>query len=346
MVLSKENANQIVQWYQANKRKMPWRDVNNPYYTWISEIMLQQTRIEAVMDYYQRFIIELPTLKDLAEVSDDRLLKLWEGLGYYSRAKNLKKSAVMVMENYNGQLPNDFDLLKKLPGIGDYTAGAIASIAYNLKAPAVDGNVLRVLTRFNENPIDIRDNKVKEIFANEIKPIIPNEAGDFTQGIMELGETVCLPNTMPLCEKCPLKKDCKSYAHQTQMQFPVISPKPDKKIEEKTVLIVKCGEEFCITKRPLDVLLGGLYEFLTLDGYKKQNEINDCLSQIGFQVKSIKKIEKATHIFTHIKWEMHGYLVEVENKIENNQYIFASNDDLVANYAIPSAYAKYKKYIE
>lgn len=236
-------------WYEKNKRSLPWRDESTPYHVWISEIMLQQTRVEAVKGYYARFIEALPEIKDLAECPEERLLKLWEGLGYYNRVKNMQKAAREVMEFYDGKLPADYEKLLSLSGIGSYTAGAVASIAYGISKPAVDGNVLRVITRITENPSDILKQSTKREMEKNLEKIMPVHApGAFNQSLMELGATVCVPNGMAKCECCPVAEFCMARAHDTVLEYPKKAAKKPRKIEEKTVLIIQNGPRICHTK--------------------------------------------------------------------------------------------------
>jgi len=214
-------------WYEKNERSMPWREEPTPYHVWISEIMLQQTRIEAAKSYYERFTKRLPDVESLAAISEEELLKLWEGLGYYNRARNLQKAAQILVERYDGCLPAEYDLLLEFPGIGSYTAGAIASIAYGVSAPAVDGNVMRVTMRYLNCCDDISKQSVRKEMERSIMEVIPGEKpGTFNQALMELGEVICIPNGMPLCDACPLADACQGKKCQTQLQLPV---KPIKK---------------------------------------------------------------------------------------------------------------------
>ena len=253
-------------WYRANKRDLPWRRDKEPYHVWLSEIMLQQTRVEAVKGYYARFLDALPTIGHLAVCDDDSLHKLWEGLGYYSRVRNLKKAAIKIMEEHGGVFPGEYEAIWALPGIGDYTAGAICSICFDKKEPAVDGNVLRVVSRILEDatPIDLPAQKKK---VNQLlKAVYPDEAGEFTQALMELGATLCGPNWKPRCEECPCKDFCGGAIHGTAEQFPVKSPKKEKRVEEKTVFILSCDGRYALRKRPDPGLLAGLWEFPNVPG--------------------------------------------------------------------------------
>ena len=251
----------IVKWYQEQKKILPWKQDKEPYHIWISEIMLQQTRIEAVKKYYTRFMKELPTIQHLAKVSDEKLLKLWEGLGYYNRARNLKKAAIQIEENYKGQMPTSYAELLNLSGIGEYTAGAIASISYQEKVPAVDGNVLRVVSRVIASKDDVLLPETKKRITKKLLEIMPDESGDFNEGLMELGEKICLPNTIPLCEKCPIQQFCIANKEKLTNEIPVRIKKQKRKVEKRTVFIVKYKDEIAIRKREKTGILANLYEF-------------------------------------------------------------------------------------
>ena len=251
----------IVKWYQNQEKTLPWKQDKEPYHIWVSEIMLQQTRVEAVKKYYTRFMEELPTIQDLANVSEEKLLKLWEGLGYYTRAKNLKKAAIQIIEDYQGKMPTSYIELLKLAGIGEYTAGAIASISYKEKVPAVDGNVLRVISRVIASKEDVLLPETKRKIAKELLQIMPEEAGDFNEGLMELGEKICMPNTIPLCEKCTIQEFCIAKKENLTAELPVRIKKQKRKIEKKTVFILKYKEEIAIRKRGKTGILANLYEF-------------------------------------------------------------------------------------
>lgn len=251
----------IVKWYQEQEKILPWKQDKEPYHIWISEIMLQQTRIEAVKKYYTRFMKELPTIQHLAKVSDEKLLKLWEGLGYYNRARNLKKAAIQIEENYKGQMPTSYAELLNLSGIGEYTAGAIASISYQEKVPAVDGNVLRVVSRVLASKDDVLSPETKKRITKKLLEIMPDESGDFNEGLMELGEKICIPNTIPLCEKCPIQQFCIANKEKLTNEIPVRIKKQKRKVEKRTVFIVKYKDEIAIRKREKTGILANLYEF-------------------------------------------------------------------------------------
>ena len=339
----------LLYWYQGAARDLPWRRDPTPYHVWISEIMLQQTRVEAVKGYYERFLDAFPTVDALAAADDDRLNKVWQGLGYYSRARNLQKAARLIVERYQGEMPKTYDELRALPGIGDYTAGAIASIAYGLRVPAVDGNVLRVLARVSGSREDIALQETKNRFRLSLAPIVPAWAGDFTQAMIELGATVCVPNGAPLCESCPLYADCKARCEGLIDELPVKSAKRARRTEDRTVLLIRDGGRTALHKRPPRGLLSGLFELPNVDGFLSEAQVLDFVRKIGFDPLRIQKLEDAKHIFTHIEWHMIAYDVTVTPEfdgLDGVEGIFlVTNDDLHANYAIPSAFSAYTKYL-
>lgn len=331
----------LLEWYDANARVLPWRSEPKPYYVWVSEIMLQQTRVEAVKGYFARFIKELPDVATLAEAKEDELLKLWEGLGYYNRARNLQAAAKTIMEEYNGRLPEEHKELQKLKGIGSYTAGAIASIAYGKPVPAVDGNVLRVMKRLAGSYDDILKASVKTDLEKALTKIMPKRAGAFNQAIMDLGAMVCLPNGKPLCEECPLQKYCVAYKKNIVMEIPVKTPKKNRKIEEKTILVLEYEGKFALHKREDRGLLAGLWEFPNISGKIKKESLMEIVEEENFIVK---ELGESKHIFSHIEWRMIGYYIHLSKKT-NKDYIWASREELVKQYAIPSAFSAYVQEI-
>ncbi len=345
----------LLAWYDGNRRILPWREDPTPYRVWISEIMLQQTRVEAVKPYFDRFQRELPDVESLALVEEERLLKLWEGLGYYNRARNLKKAAIQVMEEHGGKLPGDYAALLKLPGIGSYTAGAIASIAFQIPVPAVDGNVLRVISRLRTDEADILEPAVKKRVEAELLAIMPKDRpGDMNQALMELGATVCIPNGAPKCEGCPWNPICEANAKGCQQDFPKKTPKKPRKIEQKTILVIQDGKRAAIRKRPSRGLLAGLYEFPSLEGHKSMEEITLYLKEQGLQPLRLKPLEASRHIFTHIEWDMIGYAVRVDElepiKKQKNtlseEVIFLEPGETQERYPIPTAFGAYTKYLD
>ena len=241
----------LIKWYASHPKDLPWRRDPTPYHVWISEIMLQQTRIEAAIPYYERFVSEIGDVYALAAVEDEKLMKLWQGLGYYSRARNLKAAAQIICERYGGELPAEVSELKSLPGIGDYTAGAISSIAYGNPTPAVDGNVLRVMMRLFAEEDDVLSAKTKTRVTGELQGIYPSgaEAGMFTEALMELGELVCIPNGDAHCEECPIREYCEAFHSGRVGELPVRNAKKERRVEERTVLLLCCRGKYAITKR-------------------------------------------------------------------------------------------------
>lgn len=344
----------LLEWYEKEKRELPWRSNKNPYYIWISEIMLQQTRVEAVKGYFYRFMKELPTIEALAYVSEEKLLKLWEGLGYYNRARNLKKAAVVVMEEYHGNLPEDYEALLRLPGIGSYTAGAIASIAYGIPVPAVDGNVLRVTKRLSAGYEDISKDKVKKEMERELQECMPTDrAGDFNQALMELGAMVCIPNGMPFCEKCPVASFCLAKQRNVVMDLPVKAKKKERITEEKTVLVLHYKNNYAIQKRGEKGLLAGLYELPNFEGIYKEDRVEEYLWEHGILIDRIEQIGNAKHIFTHKEWHMVGYFIEISSISEiskeaesfQGKLQWVSKEQMEESYALPSAFEVYKRKI-
>ncbi|MBD5455557.1 MAG: A/G-specific adenine glycosylase [Lachnospiraceae bacterium] len=335
----------LLTWYDRQRRVLPWREDPVPYHVWVSEIMLQQTRVEAVKPYYDRFMKSLPDIEKLAIAEEEILLKLWEGLGYYNRVRNLNKAAVEIMEKYGGNMPEDYEDLLKLPGIGSYTAGAIASIAYGKPVPAVDGNVLRVLARLRCDDRDIMQQWVKKKIEEELAVVIPKERpGDFNQALMELGAVVCIPNGEPACGKCPWEDICMAHQKGVETQFPVKSGKKSRKVEEKTVLIIRDENKAALQKRPSKGLLAGMYEFPNIEGHLSEKEVLAWLKEIGLSVIRIEPLTESRHIFTHKEWHMIGYSVrvdELDRGDTNSGLIFVEQNEAKDKYPIPSAYSAY-----
>lgn len=337
----------LLAWFQANRRILPWREDPQPYKVWVSEIMLQQTRVEAVKPYFERFVTELPTIRDLAECEEERLLKLWEGLGYYNRVRNMQIAARTLMEEYGGELPADYDQLLKLKGIGHYTAGAIASIAYGIPVPAVDGNVLRVITRVTEDHTDIMKQSFKTLMEESLRETMPRDAASaFNQALMELGATVCGPNGAPDCECCPLKELCIAGKKGTAMEYPVKSKAKKRRLEDRTVFVIQDGSKVILNKRPKRGLLAGMYEFPNVEGHLSEEEALEYVKNLGLAPVRILRLEEAKHIFSHIEWHMDGYVVKVAQLEEDDSgLLFLEAEDCLANYPVPSAFERYKKYI-
>ncbi|MBQ9503759.1 MAG: A/G-specific adenine glycosylase [Lachnospiraceae bacterium] len=389
--MKKEEISALIAWYEKNKRDLPWREDPSAYHVYVSEIMLQQTRVEAVKAYYLRFLTELPDIEALAAVREERLLKLWEGLGYYSRAKNLKKTAEIVVRDYKGKLPEEAPELRKLPGIGDYTAGAVSSIAYKKAEVAADGNVFRVFARFRGDERNITEDKTRRAVREELKAALraadlePERYGIFNQAVMDLGAVVCLPAGAPLCEKCPLNSSCRAHADKKESSLPVKTAPKKRRTEKRTVLILFWGERILIRKRPDTGLLAGMYEFPNLEGHLSEQEVRLALEKIekgmsaaadeaqkicpdlrkeqsgvwpGMEEIEILRLPRARHIFSHIEWDMEGYLIRFPANSANapgspntpaagksfaGEAIWACREELSENYSIPTAFKVYTR---
>lgn len=339
-------AKPLLTWYDSGRRILPWREDPTPYHVWLSEIMLQQTRVEAVKPYYDRFICRLPDIESLASVEEEELLKLWEGLGYYNRARNLKKSAIQISTEYGGKMPEDYDKLMELTGVGSYTAGAIASIAFGKPVPAVDGNVLRILSRLRADDRDIMDTKVKKAIEEELRAVIPRERpGDFNQALMELGATVCVPNGSPKCGQCPWKEICQAKRQGNASEYPKKRAKKARSIEKKTVLLIQYEQRIALNKRPSEGLLAGMYEFPSIEGHQEEKKVIAYLKRLGVMPLRIRRLEPAKHIFTHKEWHMTGYYIRVDDLTGMGEYVFVDPAEIKNKYPVPSAYAAYMKLI-
>ncbi|MCC8137740.1 MAG: A/G-specific adenine glycosylase [Clostridiales bacterium] len=392
--LLKQIQQPLMRWFDGNARVLPWREhpctegtgregqpeqilPDRAYAVWVSEIMLQQTRVEAVKPYYTRFMDALPDIRALADCPEDRLLKLWEGLGYYSRVRNMQKAARVVVEEYGGRLPETLEELMRLPGIGSYTAGAIASIAYGQAVPAVDGNVLRVLSRIVENGEDISKQSVKKDAEEALQAVMPrnsrsgsdaqddqqaekthsqrlsrNLPGTFNQSLMELGALICVPNGFPACECCPVRHLCRAAADGRQTEYPLKAKKKPRRIEERTVLVIRDSSHAALHRRPPHGLLAGLYELPNWEGHLTQNEALRRVSQSGFSPIRIRPLPDAKHIFSHVEWHMTGYLVLVEDREnpaeageKDGGMLFLEPEVIRREYSIPSAFTVYMQEI-
>lgn len=329
----------LLEWYRDNARKLPWREDPTPYHVWISEIMLQQTRVTAVLPYYTRFMEEVPDVAALAGLPQERLMKLWQGLGYYSRARNLQTAAQQVMERHGGVFPADYDSIRALKGVGDYTAGAICSIAFGLPAPAVDGNVLRVVTRITGDSRDITVPAVKRDITEALRAVMPrNAAGDFTQALMELGATVCLPNGAPLCGRCPARTFCTARLEDRTAQLPVKAPKKARRVEQRTVWLIFFDHRVALRRRPERGLLAGLWEYPHEPGDLPPEDWGFTgPGEFGCTAK---------HIFSHIEWHMTARILRVETPDLPEGWVWASRQDLQERYAVPSAFEAMAHLVE
>ena len=352
----------LLQWYDYNRRILPWREEPTPYHVWVSEIMLQQTRVEAVKGYYDRFLTRLPDIAALAAAEDEELLKLWEGLGYYNRVRNMQKAAHVIVEQHGGEMPADYEKLRALPGIGDYTAGAISSIAFGLPYPAVDGNVLRVMSRIACSEEDIAKEQTKKKLKEDLTVILPERVGDYNQSLMELGAVVCLPNGKPLCGQCPVVHLCRAFQAGREMQLPVKAAKKERRIEKRIVYLLSCDGRFLLHRRKPEGLLAGMWEFpnvLELEGISEGKAPEGTLA--------VTKRKKAKHIFSHVEWHMEGLWMEAEQSdggvperliammcrltgekepaAEEDGWIFASPEEIKEKYPMPSAFEAYCKEV-
>ena len=333
-------AGALLPWYDAHVRDLPWRRDPSPYRVWVSEIMLQQTRIEAVKGYFDRFLAALPTVRDLAAAPEETVLKLWEGLGYYSRARNLHKAAKVIVERYGGELPADAAALRALPGVGDYTAGAVASIAFGLPEPAVDGNVLRICARLTCCPDSIGDAAVKAFFREGLRAQYPAQrCGDFTSALMELGETVCLPGT-PDCDACPLVGLCRACETGRQTDFPVMPEKRPRKIQDRTVFILEHAGQAALVRRPDKGLLAGMWELPNVEGTLSEAEVLARAAAWGCAPVSAAPCGEAVHIFTHLEWHMTGWRIQCANPPE--RFAWTTPAQRADTYAVPAAFRAYK----
>ena len=340
MILPKDLADLLLPWYRANRRPLPWRETSDPYRIWISEIMLQQTRVEAVKPYYFRFLKALPDIHALSACPEDQLLKLWEGLGYYSRARNLQKAAKMIMEEYDGRFPHDPELVRSLPGIGAYTAGAICSICFGLPIPAVDGNVLRVCSRLTASREDVSLIPVKKSITEALIPCFPdNNCGDFNQALMELGATICIPRGTPQCAVCPLASICLSQKGDLWREIPVLIPKKARQREEVAVFILRCEDRYALHKRPKTGLLAGLWEYPTISGPITPQQALDQAAAWNCAPTALLKITEHEHVFTHREWHMTGY--EITCTVMSDQFRWANLQELEEVYSLPSAFRKF-----
>jgi len=338
--LPKEFTEPLLQWYRANARDLPWRHTRDPYRIWVSEIMLQQTRVAAVLGYYARFLEAFPSVEALAGAPEEQLMKLWEGLGYYSRARNLQKAAKMVVER--GGFPDTYAGLLELPGVGDYTASAIAVAAFNRREAAVDGNVLRVVTRITDCHEDILDARVKKNIRAQLQSVMPEKEEDiriFCQATMELGATVCVPNGAPKCDACPVRDLCHGHKRGTAEVLPVKKARKDRKTEEKTVFLMVKDGKVALRKRGETGLLAGLWEFPNVAGSLTEEIAPEVVRAWGLESREWRNKLTAKHIFTHVEWHMTGYTLEVSGE-DTEGFVWVDANGL-REHAVPSAFARY-----
>ncbi len=329
----------LLDWFYKNRRSLPFRNDPTPYHIWISEIMLQQTRMTAVLPYYERFIKELPTPAALAGCDTDRLHKLWEGLGYYSRADNLKKAAGVICSQFGGELPGDYNALLSLPGIGPYTAGAIASISFGIPVPAVDGNVLRVFSRLYNDRADISLAVTKGRVTERVLKEMPNDkAGDFNQALMELGALLCVPGE-PKCSQCPLRDLCIANAAGTAASLPAKTEKKPRRIQPVTAFLIRSPKGLLLQKRPPSGLLKGMWQPYTEERVLNENDALAFIQQFLPGAVLTAPLPPAKHIFTHIEWHLNGWSAETDTAPEIPGTIWTHTPE---DYAIPNAFRAYK----
>lgn len=324
-------------WYSGAKRDLPWRQTRDPYAIWVSEVMLQQTRVEAVLGYYRRFLAALPTVEALAAADDGLLHKLWEGLGYYSRVRNMKRAARFIAEECGGCFPDSYEALLALPGVGPYTAGAVASIAFGLPEPAVDGNVLRVTARLlaMEESVDLPP--VRTEIRRRLAAVYPDGAcGIFTQALMELGATVCLPNGAPRCAVCPMAGQCAAHRQGRETDFPVRAPKRQRRREDRTVFMLSCGGRYALERRPNAGLLAGLWQFPNAAGRLTPQEALEWAARAGLCPRELTRSLDRTHIFTHIQWDLRCYFIECGAAAE--PFCWMTPDQIENRAALPTAF--------
>lgn len=335
----------LIPWYEAHKRELPWRQDREPYHVWLSEIMLQQTRVEAVKEYYRRFVTALPTIPDLAEAPEEQILKLWEGLGYYNRVRNLQKAAQTICAEYTGVFPSEYAQIRSLSGIGDYTAGAIASICFDAPTPAVDGNVLRVYSRLLADDANIDLQTTKKHITRKLQETYPRKnPGIATQALMELGATVCVPNGAPRCDVCPVAEICQARKQDTWRNLPVRSEKKKRKIVDKTVFILLTEDTVALHKRSASGLLAGMWEFPNVDAKLDKQE---AVTQVtGWQAEPVDLLMQTsyTHIFSHVEWHMTAYYIRCRKT--NKKWKWVTKESLDETYALPSAFRPFREQIE
>ncbi len=345
----KEAVAALLLWYRRESRPLPWRSPITPYRVWVSEIMLQQTRIEAVIPYFERFVDELPSPQALAAVSDERLMKLWEGLGYYNRARNLKKAAQQICERHGGELPPDYEALLALAGFGEYTAGAVASIAFGLPVPAVDGNVLRVVARLTADFDDVMKTATRRRHTQTVKEWLPADAaGDFNAALMELGERICLPNTAPHCERCPLASVCEGNKQQVAILLPVRRTKSARRVEQRTVFVFTSDEahpRVLLHKRPSDGLLADLWELPQTETDDSAAATEKMCATYRADVQSTRSLGSGVHIFSHIEWHMNGIQIQTKPFAAPPDHVWATLEEVNTQYALPTAFRPFSKLL-
>ncbi|MBR4424379.1 MAG: A/G-specific adenine glycosylase [Oscillospiraceae bacterium] len=334
-----ELAARLLPWFETHARDLPWRRDREPYHVWLSEVMLQQTRAEAVRDYYARFLAALPDIPALAAAEEGQLHKLWEGLGYYSRVRNLHRAAEEIVERHGGVFPSDYAAIRALPGVGDYTAGAVASICFEQPTPAVDGNVLRVLSRLTGDRRCVDAASTRRAWREGLAAVYPpGHCGDFTQALMELGATVCLPNGAPACAACPLADGC-AAAEGDWRSLPVRLQKRPRRRETLTVFLLRCGTRWALRRRPARGLLAGLWEWPNVPGNLDPQAALDQAAAWGAAPTALERERRMEHVFTHVEWEMHGVYLQCREMPD--RFVWVTADELEQEIALPTAFRKF-----
>lgn len=336
----------LLVWYEANRRHMPWREDPTPYHVYLSEIMLQQTQVDTVRAYYLRFLKKFPSIQDLAKGSEEDVLKLWEGLGYYSRGRNLHKSALKIVESFQGEIPAAKEDLLSLPGVGEYTSRAIRSIAFHQKEIAVDGNLIRVFSRLAEDKEDRLESIKENCEAYFKKALNQEDPSHFNQALMDIGEMVCLPKALPLCEKCPLRAYCAAAKDGTMLDYPTPKKAKEKKQEDWTLFLVETPEEVALIKRPDQGLLASLYAFPMAEGHFTLEEAQAYLAKLGLRTEGLEAIGETEHVFSHLVWALRGYRLLLKEKPAKTPWIWAKKKALKEAYPLPSAFRYFKKKID
>jgi len=327
----------LLQWYHETARSLPWRAAPTPYHVLVSELMLQQTRVAAVLEYYRLFMEALPTVEALAAVEDDRLMKLWQGLGYYNRARNLKNAARRIVDELGGEFPRRYEDILLLPGVGEYTAGAVASIAFGLPVPAVDGNVLRVVSRLTADYGDISKASTKRRMRDALQAVIPVAApGDFNQALMDLGALVCLPNGAPVCQRCPAGEFCAAKRLDCAGELPIKPQKKARRIEARTVYFIFYEGKVALRRRGDRGLLARLWEY--------PNELSPGACPVP--PASVEHGGAGKHIFTHVEWHMTGQIIRPVSGTLPDGWVWADREALGQRYAIPNAFRGFTPLVE
>lgn len=339
--------NKLLEWYHQHARILPWRKNPSPYRVWISEVMLQQTKVDTVKPYFERFIKEVPNISALAVIAEDQLLKLWEGLGYYSRARNLKKSAIKIQENFEGKIPSAKSSLETLPGIGPYTAGAISSISFNKRETAVDGNVIRVIARITANNNNMSQSNSKKELEEVVVSLLPKKRiGDFNQALMELGATICLPKNQLKCNSCPVCTLCEANKKGIAETLPIKNRKKKRKIEKRTVLLLQHNGKIALQKRPEKGLLSNLWEFPNIEGHLSVKQCKEYLDSLGIKKDAdMISLPTSKHLFTHLEWHMEGFFLQIKKLPQISKLTWVTTEEIKTSYAIPSAFKIYQAFL-